>query len=94
MKKLILGFILGNALVMWLVGKVMKFVYKAAPEPFNYIWYEVFLPTVKNMIVDTVETGVKRTVYPEGRPYSGPRPFNPNDPRIRYNNPKDRPKEA
>lgn len=70
MKKLILGFILGNMLVLWVAKKFFWFsakiahrVYTEDPEPFNVLWNDYLVPVFKNAVVNTVEHGVKRTVY-------------------------------
>ncbi len=33
----------------------------------NFVWFEILIPTFKNLIVDTVEQGVRRTVYGDRR---------------------------
>ncbi len=94
MKKIIIAFLLGNALVAWCVTKVAKLIYKANPDPWRYVWFEVFIPSIKNVIVDTVEAGVKRTVYGDSRPQYSPlfsrtnyTPYHNPFSRVQYNNP-------
>lgn len=33
----------------------------------QFIWYDILVPTMKNLLVDTVEQGIKRTVYGDRR---------------------------
>lgn len=58
----------------------------------RFIWLDLFIPMVKNMIVDTVDQGVKRAVYGDRRAaYRPPSSSLTGQQRITYNSPVSRP---
>lgn len=56
MKKIIIAFLLGNALVVWLITRFAKWFYRVNPEAHKYIWNEIIVPAFKNALVDTLES--------------------------------------
>ena len=56
----------------------------------QYVFMDVLVPAVKNMVVDAVDVGIKRMVYGDGHRSGGSRRYEQNRSRMTYNSPVNR----
>ena len=60
----------------------------------QYVFMDVLVPAVKNMVVDAVDVGIKRMVYGDNHRAAQPRRHEPGRSRMTYNSPVNRGSQA